>query len=93
MAFHPLTGRQLPQKDKAKAPHPALVAGALAKHLAKMVGAESPSVRMDPLGSFRAASPERERSNLCRHPEARAHPPGRVRTPANPKIPGVVEAE
>jgi hypothetical protein len=44
MAFNPINGSMLRQKEKAKAPHPALVAGALAKHLAKMVGAESPTV-------------------------------------------------
>lgn len=46
MAFNPINGSMLRQKEKAKAPHPALVAGALAKHLAKMVGAESPTVRV-----------------------------------------------
>jgi len=46
MAFNPINGSMLKQKERAKAPHPALVAGALAKHLAKMVGAESPTVRV-----------------------------------------------
>jgi len=45
MAFNPINGSMLKQKEKARAPHPALVAGALAKHLAKMVGAESPTAR------------------------------------------------